>query len=106
MRMAVVGAPSYFRPERKGRDHRIRSDTICSNLRLPTHDGLYAWEFERGMRELTVHVDGQLTFNGTAQLLNAALAGLGVAYVPEGAVQTYIAKGRLTRVLADWRPPF
>jgi DNA-binding transcriptional LysR family regulator len=52
-------------------------------LRLPTHGGLYAWEFEKGNRELNVRVEGQLVFNTTAQMLNAALAGFGLAYVPE-----------------------
>jgi DNA-binding transcriptional LysR family regulator len=106
LRMAVVGAPSYFksRPKPKGPQDLIGHN--CINLRLPTHDSLYAWEFEKGGRELRVRVDGQLTFNATAQLLNAALAGLGLAYVPEGMVQPNIAKGRLTRVLADWCPPY
>ena len=53
-----------------------------------------------------MRVDGQLTFNTTGQLLNGALAGLGLAYVPEGLVHPYIAKGRLIRVLADWCPPY
>ena len=55
----------------------------CINLRLPTYGGLYAWEFEKGGRELKVRVEGQLTFNGTFQMLKAALAGFGIAYVPE-----------------------
>jgi DNA-binding transcriptional LysR family regulator len=102
MRMAVVGAPSYFktRPEPKKPQDLIAHN--CINLRLPTHGNVYAWEFERGSRELRVRVDGQLTFNGTGQLLNAALSGHGLAYVPEGMVQTHIDKGRLKRVLADW----
>ncbi len=106
MRMAVVGAPSYFR----GRSEPKRPQDLighnCINLRLPTHGNVYAWEFEKGCRELRVRVEGQLTFNGTAQLLNGALAGCGLAYVPEGMVETHIAKGRLTRVLADWCPPY
>jgi DNA-binding transcriptional LysR family regulator len=106
MRMAVVGAPSYFRtrPEPKKPQDLISHN--CINLRLPTHGNVYAWEFERGSRELRVRVDGQLTFNGTAQLLNAALLGYGLAYVPEGMVQTHIDKGRLKRVLADWCQPY
>ena len=102
MRMAVVGAPSYFktRPEPKKPQDLIAHN--CINLRLPTHGNVYTWEFERGSRELRVRVDGQLTFNGTGQLLNAALSGHGLAYVPEGMVQTHIDKGRLKRVLADW----
>jgi DNA-binding transcriptional LysR family regulator len=67
---------------------------------------LYAWEFEKGGRELRVRVDGQLTYNTTAQMLSAALAGLGLAYVPEGLVQPHVAKGRLKRVLEDWCPPY
>jgi DNA-binding transcriptional LysR family regulator len=106
LRMAVVGAPSYFKtgPEPKRPQDLIGHN--CINLRLPRYDSLYAWEFERGSRELRVRVDGQLTFNTTAQLLNAALAGLGLTYVPEGMVQAHIAKGRLKRVLADWCPPY
>jgi DNA-binding transcriptional LysR family regulator len=106
MRMAVVGAPSYFRthPEPKRPQDLIGHN--CINLRLPTHTSLYAWEFERSSRELRVRVDGQLTFNTTGQLLNGALAGLGLAYVPEGMVKPHIARGRLTRVLGDWCPPY
>jgi DNA-binding transcriptional LysR family regulator len=106
MGMAVVGAPSYFRtrPEPKKPQDLIGHN--CINLRLPQHGNLYAWEFEKGSRELRVRVEGQLTFAGTAQLLNGALAGCGLAYVPEGMAQGHIAKGRLRRVLADWCPPF
>jgi DNA-binding transcriptional LysR family regulator len=106
MRMAVVGAPSYFkdRPEPKKPQDLI--DHNCITLRLPTHGGLYAWEFEKGGRELRVRVEGQLTYNTTAQMLNAAIAGLGLAYVPEGLVQPDLAKGRLKRVLEDWCLPF
>ena len=107
MRMAVVGAPSYFARRRQSR--RQPQDLIdhnCINLRLPTHGGLYAWEFEKGGRELRVRVEGQLVFNGTAPMLNAALAGFGLAYVPEDTAQPHLAKGRLMRVLADWCPPY
>ena len=78
---------------------------LCINLRLPTHGGLYAWEFGKGTRELKVRVEGQLVFNGTFQMLNAALAGFGLAYVPENVAQPHLAKRRLMRVLEDWSPP-
>jgi DNA-binding transcriptional LysR family regulator len=105
MRSAVVGAPSYFttRPEPQRPQELIGHN--CINLRLPTHGGLYAWEFEKDGRELKVHVEGQLVFNGTFQMLNAALAGFGLAYVPEDVGQPHLAKGRLKRVLEDWCPP-
>ncbi len=106
MRMAVVGAPSYLK---RGLEPEKPQDLIghnCINLRLPTHGGLYAWEFEKGGRELKVRVEGQLIFNGTNQMLNAALAGFGLAYVPEDLAQPHLAKGRLKRVLEDWCPPY
>ena len=106
LRMAVVGAPSYFRrrPDPKKPQDLVGHD--CINLRLSTHGGLYAWEFEKGSRELKVRVEGQLVFNGTFQMLNAALAGFGLAYVPEDLAQPHLAKGRLKRVLEDWCPPY
>ena len=106
MRMAVVGAPSYFTKRLPPKKPQDLTDHKCINLRLATYGGLYAWEFERGGRELKVRVDGQLIFNGTAQMLNAALAGFGLAYLPEELAQPHLTRGRLKRVLEDWCPPF
>jgi DNA-binding transcriptional LysR family regulator len=106
MRMAVVGAPSYFAKRSAPKKPQDLTDHNCINLRLPTYGGLYAWEFEKGVHELKVRVEGQLVFNGTAQMLNAALGGFGLAYVPEDLAQPHVAKGRLKRVLEDWCPPF
>ena len=106
MRFAVVGAPSYFagRPPPKKPQDLTAHD--CINLRLPTHGGIYAWEFEKGGRELKVRVEGQFVFNNMALRLNAVLAGFGLAYLPQNQVQSHLADGRLTRVLSDWCPPF
>lgn len=106
MRMAVVGAPSYFdgRPEPK--HPRDLTAHNCINLRLPTHGGVYAWEFEKGDHELNVRVEGQLTFNSATQMLHAALAGAGLAYLPEDTVTPHLEDGGLKRVLAGWCPPF
>jgi len=106
MRSAVVGAPSYFASRARPKTPQDLTAHACINLRLPTHGGLYAWEFENGGREIRVRVEGQLVFNGTAPMLDAALAGFGLAYVPEDTVRTHIADGRLIRVLADWCPSY
>jgi DNA-binding transcriptional LysR family regulator len=105
-RMAVVGAPSYFRNRSEPRKPQDLVGHNCINLRLATHGGLYAWEFEKGARELRVRVDGQLVLNSAFQMLNAALAGFGLAYVPEDLAQPHFSEGRLERVLEDWCPPF
>lgn len=106
MRMAVVGAPSYFKGRTVPKKPQDLIGHNCINLRLPTHGSLYAWEFEKGSRELKVRVEGQVTCNGSAQMLKAALAGAGLAYLPEGMTETHVAKGRVTRVLDDWCLPF
>ena len=106
MRMAVVGSPAYFARRPKPRAPQDLTTHNCINLRLPTYGGLYAWEFEKAGRELKVRVEGQLVFNTAALRMNAVLAGLGLAYLPEDQVTTCLADGRLVRVLADWCAPF
>src|SRR3954468_6276499 len=106
MRMAVVGAPAYFKAHGEPKTPQDLVKHNCINLRLPTHDSLYAWEFEKGSRELRVRVEGQVTCNSTALLLNAALSGAGLGYVPEGMAEPHVAKGRLKRVLGDWCAPY
>jgi DNA-binding transcriptional LysR family regulator len=106
LRMAVVGAPSYFTKRRRPTKPQDLVDHDCINLRLRTAGGLYAWEFEKGGRELRVRVEGRLVFNDTAPILSAALAGFGLAYLLEDHVQAHLDSGRLIRVLADWSPPF
>jgi DNA-binding transcriptional LysR family regulator len=107
LRMAVVGAPSYFADRRRPRTPQDLTQHNCINLRLPTHGGsLYAWEFEKNGREVNVRVEGQLVFNGASALLGAALKGFGLAYLTEAHVQPYLSSGQLVRVLSDWCPPF
>jgi DNA-binding transcriptional LysR family regulator len=106
MRMAVVGAPDYFARRPRPKVPQDLTEHACINMRLPTHGSLYAWELQKGKRELRVHVEGPLVFNYAPLLLRAALAGLGLACVFEDQVQEHLAEGRLVRVLADWCPPF
>ncbi len=106
MRMAVVGAPDYF----AGRAPLLTPQDLtghnCINLRLPTHGGIYAWEFEKDGRELRVRAEGQLVFNTSALRVNAALSGMGLAYMAEDIAMPYLRDGRLVRVLEEWCPPF
>ena len=105
-RMAVVGAPSYLADRPMPKLPQDLTAHQCINLRLPTYGGIYAWEFEKRGRAVKVRVEGQLVFNNIALRVNAALAGLGLAYLPEDQVQAHLAEGRLVRVLADWCPAF
>ena len=104
-RNAVVGAPAYFKGRDRPRTPHDLTDHICVGMRLPTSGGLYSWPFAKGGRELKVRVDGHLVFNTVTMMLGMALAGLGLANLPEDVVRVHIAEGRLVRVLADWCPP-
>jgi DNA-binding transcriptional LysR family regulator len=106
MRLVVVGAPSYLSARPGPRKPQDLTDHICVNFRLPTHGGLYAWEFEQHGRPLKVGVEGQLVFNDVSLTLKAALAGMGLAYLPEDQVRAHVDEGRLHLLLGDWSPPF
>lgn len=106
MRMAVVASPDYLAQFGTPSSPRELEQHRCINLRLPTHGGLYAWEFEQGDQTLRVRVEGQLTLNTLPQRIDAALAGLGLTYVPEDTVLDAITSGKLVRVLEAWCPSF
>lgn len=106
VQMVVVGAPSYLKKHGRPRTPHDLAEHNCINLRLRTLGGVYAWEFEKGGRELKVRVDGQVVFNDARLIIKAARAGVGLAYVFRDAVEAELADGSLIVVLADWTPPF
>ncbi len=106
VQMAVVGAPSYLKKRPVPDSPHDLAQHICINLRLRTLGGVYAWEFERGGRELKVRVEGQVVFNDARLIIKAARAGLGLAYVFRDSVEAELADGSLVLVLSDWTPPF
>jgi DNA-binding transcriptional LysR family regulator len=106
LKMTVVGSPSYLARRPAPLVPQDLTAHGCINMRLPTHGGLYAWEFERDGKGLQVQVAGQAIFNTTPQTLQAALDGHGLAYVPDDLAAGHVAAGRLQRVLEDWCPTF
>jgi DNA-binding transcriptional LysR family regulator len=106
LRMAVAASSDYLagRPTPKKPQDLIAHR--CVNLRLPTRGNLYAWDFEKGKKSLNVKVEGQTVFNSTSLMLQAALDGLGFAYVPFDLMRPHIDAGRLVPVLQDWWPNF
>ncbi|WP_454673648.1 LysR family transcriptional regulator [Achromobacter pestifer] len=106
LRMAVAGAPGYLAGKPLPVTPHDLTGHRCINLRLPTHGGLYAWDFEKNGHSLNVRVSGQTVFNNTFLMLQAALDGMGLAYVPFDLMQPHIEQGRLIPVLEDWWPVF
>jgi DNA-binding transcriptional LysR family regulator len=106
LRMAVVGSPEYFERREMPKTPRDLTRHACINQRMPTSGGLYVWDFERRGRKVNVRVDGPLIFNTTLPQVEAALAGLGLALLPEDELMSHIEARRLVRVLEDWCPRF
>ncbi|NDZ18727.1 LysR family transcriptional regulator [Variovorax sp. WS11] len=106
MRFAIVGSPTYLAKHPAPMKPQDLADHECINLRLMSHGDLYAWELKKGRQKVNVRVEGQLVFNGTRPILNAALAGFGFGYVPHEVARPCIAKGLLKQVLEDWCPTF
>lgn len=105
-RMVVVGSPDYFARSGVPKTPHELQNHNCINMRLPTLGGLYAWEFSRDGQQLRVRVEGQLTFNNLSSRLEAAMAGMGLALVPEDTVETVVSEGKLVKVLEEWCEPF
>lgn len=105
IRMAVVGSPSYFQRHAPPSTPQDLTAHSCINMHLPTR-GIFLWEFEKHGHELRVRVDGQLVFNNIGMRRDAALRGLGLAYIPEDQVEGDVKSGALNRVLEDWCPLF
>ena len=82
MRMAVVGSPSDFATRPRPRKPQELAGHNCINLRLPIVN-LYAWEFEKGGRQLKVRVEGQLVVNAASLILTSALASFGLGHLAE-----------------------
>jgi DNA-binding transcriptional LysR family regulator len=106
MTMAIIAAPKYLKSQpalRRPQDLTLHN---CINLRLPTRDSLLPWELKKGKRQLRVRVDGQLVFNSVYPILEAALGGFGLGYVPKDLAAPYVAAHRLVWILEDWFPTF
>lgn len=105
-RMAIVASPAYF----AGRPAPVTPQDLtlhnCINMRLPTHGGLYVWEFAKDGKEVNVRVEGQLVYNNLAMRLQAARSGLGLACIPQDTAAPHVADGTLVSVLEDWCRPW
>ncbi|WP_026617562.1 LysR family transcriptional regulator [Ensifer aridi] len=103
---SVVASPDYLARCTPPSIPQELTGHNCINLRLPTSGGLYAWEFERDGREFSVRVEGQLILSNIGPAIDAALDGIGLAYVPTDLIQPYVDDRRLERLLLDWCPTF
>ena len=106
LRMAAVASPEYFAWCAAPQTPRDLMQHCCINERMVQSGKIYAWEFEQENGKFHVRVEGQLTFNTSEHVVDAALAGLGIAFLPEEEFGTHLQEGKLIRVLEEWCRPF
>ncbi len=105
-RLVAVASPAYLAERGRPQHPKDLVTHSCINMRHESAGSLYAWEFEKDGQALRVRVDGQITFNNSYAMIDAAVSGLGIAYVPEDIVASRIASGELELTLDDWSPLF
>jgi len=105
-RLVAVASPGYLGQRSAPQTPQDLIHHSCINHRQGRSGGLYSWEFAKSGRDLRVKVEGQLTYSSSIPMVDAAIAGLGIAYVPENLTKDAVASGRLVRVLDDWSPFF
>ncbi|EPY3967317.1 LysR family transcriptional regulator [Klebsiella pneumoniae] len=102
--MTVVASPSYFREHPAPSSPAELSSHICISTRFSAREGISAWKFQQNGKEQQIKCEGKLVFNSLYPVLDASLAGLGLAYVPDILAQPYLSSGQLTAVLQEWCP--
>ncbi|KEA49945.1 LysR family transcriptional regulator [Mangrovibacter sp. MFB070] len=106
LRMAAVASADYFARHPAPHTPHDLVHHNCINMRQASSGGLYVWEFDQDSGPVNVRVNGQLTFNTSAHMVDAALAGLGIAFLPAEEFAPHIEEGRLIQVLESWCAPF
>jgi DNA-binding transcriptional LysR family regulator len=104
IRVAVVGAPSYFERHAMPKAPEDLMNHRCVRTRLPTHGEIFSWPLERQGEERRIPVEGPATFNSLSMRIASALDGIGLVLLPLDQVQAHLAEGRLLPVLEEWWP--
>jgi DNA-binding transcriptional LysR family regulator len=106
MKIAVVGAPTYFAKRRPPRTPDDFASHSCVQYRQAAEGEVLAWWFERNRKSRRVSVDGRVMVNDPDSAIRAAVDGLGIAYTIEALAEPFLRSGQLVRVLEDWSPSF
>ncbi|HGH5397600.1 TPA: LysR family transcriptional regulator [Raoultella planticola] len=104
LQTVIVASPAYLRHNPTPLTPDDLSQHSCINTRYSFKEGINAWELRKNGINLTCRVEGPLIFNSVYAALNAALAGYGLAYIPEMLATPWLESGRLQTVLDTWCP--
>ncbi|GGD84144.1 MULTISPECIES: LysR family transcriptional regulator [Rhizobium] len=104
IRLVVVGSPAYFETRPKpATPHELKRHLCIQNM-FPS-GARYAWEFEKDGQTVSFQPTGPLSLDDHELMMQAALSGVGLAYIWEPRVEKAVAGGELIQVLDDWCQP-
>ncbi|MCC2963240.1 LysR family transcriptional regulator [Massilia sp. IC2-278] len=106
MPMSIVASPAYLAQRPVPGTPQDLMKHNCIALRLASSGGLYAWELEHEGQSLELRVRGQVVCNTAPHILQVALDGCGIAFLPEEMTAPCVQDGRLVSVMQDWCPRF
>lgn len=104
VRFLAVASPGYLARHPAPEVPDALAGHRCIRQRLPSGKR-YRWEFSKRGQSLEIDVPGALTLDNSQLMVEAAGAGMGIAYVPEPYARPALDDGRLVAVLEDWCPP-
>ncbi|MGO4566363.1 LysR family transcriptional regulator [Rhizobium sp. 2YAF20] len=102
-RFVTVASPEYLRGRETPKTPDDLKDHVCIRFRMSSGK-LFRWEFEKRGQEMAVDVTGPLTLDHMSLMTEAAVNGMGIAYISERLLRPYLESGALVLVLEDWCP--
>ena len=105
MRFIAVASPDYVARHGKPEAPHDLAQHRCIRFRFES-GALYRWDLEYRGKSASVDVDGPMTLGNLNLMVEAALAGIGIAWVSDQLAAEYLASGRLVQLLAEWSPSF
>ena len=105
IRFAAVASPDYLARHEPPKAPHDLAQHRCIRFRFES-GALYRWDLEHHGKSASVDVDGPMTLGNLNLMVEAALAGIGIAWVPDYLAAEHIASKRLVQVLAEWSPSF
>ncbi|MGF7151130.1 DNA-binding transcriptional LysR family regulator [Sphingomonas zeicaulis] len=103
IRFLPVAAPAYVAAHGRPQSPEDLRRHRCIRQRLPSGKP-YRWEFVKGTQELAVEVPGSIILDHSRLMVDAAILGLGIAFVPEPYAADALADDRLVPLLEEWCP--
>lgn len=100
--MTIVAAPSYLEHHGLPKTPSDLTHHIGINASTAHRGEAEPWTLKKGKKEVHVHVEGAWAFSSIYAITEAALAGFGLAYIPEELAHPYISTGHLQPLLKEW----